>query len=110
MNLVPYPHIPPKLDRRRKLMPEQYKEIRRKYKKNKNMSALAREYGVAPITINRIVDDEFKEKVYKSKRDWNKRQYRCNEIFKEKKRQASLESQQYVREVNNEGIRKWSIG
>lgn len=65
--------LPPELDRRRKLMPEQREEIKHKYETGLySQRALAKEYGVSRRLITFIIDD-------------NKRK-RCAEQFAERKK------------------------
>ena len=87
-----YPRLSPELDRRRKLMPEDIKNIRHERERGRSTIYLANKYEVSATLIAYWTNEKFRQKVIQSSKHQKKDMKRHKEL--------DAESKKYIAKVN----------
>ena len=74
-----YPKLPPDLDRRYKILPSEYFNIRNLKEAGMNIVSIADRYGVGEKTIREILCPLLRKEIYKRTRAWQKLHPRSKE-------------------------------
>jgi len=87
-----YPRLSPELDRRRKLMPDDIRDIRLERERGRTLKYLAKKFNVTIIAIFYWTNENYRQKILERSKHQNKNRKTQNKYHQESKK--------YIRNVN----------
>lgn len=98
--------MPATADRRRKLTDEQRENIKGLYKSRRSIGSIAKQFGVAYLTVARIVNPALREAENARKAKWNREKWKSDPEFRKEKNRRHQIDKKYEAEVKGDALKK----